>query len=62
MVQKWKDLHDALASTRNDIRQAVESSSRVTEDLFKQTWELMRTLHDEVVACIDAAGKSRPTR
>ncbi len=62
MVQKSTEVHGALASTPNDIRQAVESSTRATEELFKQTWALMRTLHDEVAACIDAAAKSRQTR
>ena len=49
--------HQELASTRNDLLEVIESSSRATGELFRDTWAQMRMLHEDVIERIKRLGE-----
>jgi hypothetical protein len=50
-------LQDGLASTRREVLEIFDSSSRATAELFRETWSQMRVLHEDVISRIKALGE-----
>ena len=61
MRDEFSAVRKEAAATRSDLLEVFNAASRAKEELFKETWSLMRLLHEEVISRIARIGEARPT-
>jgi len=58
IVQLRTEMKDGFSAVRGEFLEVFDAGSRATEMLFKETWALMRTLHEDVIERIKQLGDS----
>lgn len=53
-----RDVRGEVVSTRSDLLEVIDSSSRASQGLFAQTWTQMRVLHEDVISRIARLGET----
>jgi hypothetical protein len=59
IVQLRTEMKDGFSALRGEFLEVFDAGSRATEMLFKETWALMRTLHEDVISRLARIGEAR---